>query len=150
MKGRIIDNHPVPGPEHRNSARLEPGFKDRAIAGPLNRNGGDQLSPPITRHPVDASLTLAGFEGVDPLPGRGIAVAIIVPFIHSRRVDIDSIRGAWIADLALEVSAFGFIPLAVAVGLFFRVNPIFCKALDIVRWLMGVGQSAAISAWVLS
>ena len=89
MKGGIIHTYPVSGPERRNSARLEPGFKDRAIAGPLNRNGGDQLSPPITRHPVDSSLALARFKGVDPLTRWGIAVTRIVPFIPPRLIDID-------------------------------------------------------------
>ena len=70
---------------------------------------------------------------MDTLPRRGITIAISVSLIHSRLVDIHSMRGSRITDLGLEGSAFGLIALAIAVGLFFRVNPIFCKALDIVR-----------------
>jgi hypothetical protein len=45
---------------------------------------------------------------------------------------------------------FHLIPLEVAVGLFFRVNPIFFNAREIVRSLMSPSQSCAISTWVFS
>ncbi len=53
-------------------------------------------------------------------------------------------------QLLSEELPFHLIPLEVAVGLFFRVNPIFFSAREIVRSLISPCHSCAISTWVLS
>jgi hypothetical protein len=94
---------------------------------------------------VDSTLsppTLEGMEALSPLiPPIGVIVAVI----HACFIDIDNRLLCFGGQLLDEFLPFGFIAFAVAVGLFFRVKPIFFNAREMVRALMSPSHSAAIS-----
>jgi len=52
--------------------------------------------------------------------------------------------------LFFKFQSFNFISLSITISFFFRLNPIFFKALDIVLALISPDHSDAISTWVLS
>jgi len=85
-----------------------------------------------------------------PLPLFVPTIIILVSIIHARFINIDNLSPGNGGQFGYKSLPLDFIPLPVAVGLFFRVKPIFLKAREIVRELISPSQSEAISTWVLS
>jgi hypothetical protein len=47
VKGRIVENHPITWPQHRNQAGLKPGLKDRSVTRPFHCKRSNELMPSI-------------------------------------------------------------------------------------------------------
>ena len=94
-----------------------------------------------------------------PLPSFIPAITVVFPIVHARFVHINNPFIRITSQLLYENLPFRLIPFEVAVGLFFRVNPILFNAREIVRSalrsnaslsLISPCHSCAISTWVLS
>ena len=80
-----------------------------------------------------------------PLPLFVPTIIILVSIIHARFINIDNLSRRNGGPGGYKSLPLDFIGLPVAVGLFFRVKPIFLKAREIVRELISPSQSEAIS-----
>jgi hypothetical protein len=80
-----------------------------------------------------------------PLPLFVPTIIILVSIIHARFINIDNLSRGNGGPGGYKSLRLDFIPPTVAVGLFFRVKPIFLKAREIVRELISPSQSEAIS-----
>jgi hypothetical protein len=61
------------------------------------------------------------------------AISVVFPIVHARFIHINNRFIRPQSLLLYEALPFRLIPFEVAVGLFFRVNPIFLRAREIVR-----------------
>ena len=104
--------------------------------------------PSVPGNHVHPPLPPSRLQVIAPLASRRVAKAIMVSLIHSRLIDVDPMRRLGVKDLSYERAPFCVIALEVAVGLFFRVQLILFSAREIVRRLISLVQSSAISAWV--
>ncbi len=136
--------------KRRQQASFSPGFKYYSIARAFNRKGGSEPSFTVGGNHVDSSRSPSRFERLKALAPLTPPIPIVIALIHPRFIHVHPLRQWDSCQLSYKHSPFVFIPLEVAISLFFRVQPMRAKARDIVRLLISPCHSCAISLCVLS
>jgi len=150
MKRGIIHDHYLPWFEHGNQTSFQPNLEYSPITGSNDRKRSHHLLLTKGCNHIYSPLSSSGLQGMKPLSSWVPAITVVFPIVHARFVHINNRFIRITSQLLYEPLPFRLIPFEVAVGLFFRVNPIFFRAREIVRSLMSSCHSCAISTWVLS
>jgi hypothetical protein len=85
---------------------------------------------------------------MDAFAFGAVAIVIAVSIIHACLIRIDNLLFLHRRYLQSELGSFLLVSFLISVSLFFRVNPIFLSALEMVRSLILPSHSSAICAWV--
>lgn len=121
VKAGVIQNHGLTGFEHRHEEARQPGGENGTVAMTGEDHGCGQLPLRQRGDDADPFLAMAGLEGDTALafwtPTPGVVLVVINPCF----IDINQWGGVQGAEAFTKDLPLRFIPLSIAITLFFRL-----------------------------